>query len=123
MSLHANDLLVAATTWRNHVFCAWCRRDLGLLPYSSTQPSYGICATCQHAYFADYYQEDRAVLKQRTVGAEAPDHPRTIGSPTQQHYQGSLSATEQSKNDMIRGSLAVEARLGAAAEIALAALA
>jgi hypothetical protein len=86
MSLHPDDLFVAATTWRNHVFCAWCRRDLGLLSYSSMQPSYGICAICQQAYFADYYQEDRsertltAGLKQRTAGEEASYHQGPIGS-------------------------------------------
>jgi hypothetical protein len=78
MSLIADDRLVAVATWRNHRFCAWCQRDLGLLSYSSMQPSYGICATCQHAYFADYYVEDtfeRTIttgLRQRAMGMDVP---------------------------------------------------
>ena len=73
MSLHTDSMVVAVAPRRNHRFCAWCHGDLGLLVYPSIYPSYGICATCQRAYFVDYYREDvleRTILRERAIGVE-----------------------------------------------------
>jgi hypothetical protein len=78
MSLHADGTVFAGAPRRNHRFCAWCQGDLGVLWYPSRYPSYGICTTCQCAYFADYYRGKdttrtiTAGLKERAIGMDAP---------------------------------------------------
>jgi hypothetical protein len=77
MSLHADRMVFAVAPRRNHRFCAWCQGDLGLLWYPSKYPSYGICATCQRAYFPDYYLSNDTIrtstagLKERVIGMDA----------------------------------------------------
>jgi hypothetical protein len=78
MSVHADDMVLAVARTHNHCFCAWCQGDLGLLWYPSRSPSYGICASCQRAYFAEYYLRNDTTrtsttdLKERIIGMDVP---------------------------------------------------
>ena len=54
--------------------CSWCRCDLGPLAHAAEQHSYGICAQCQHRYFAHLYNVETEentlteVLHERAIG-------------------------------------------------------
>jgi hypothetical protein len=49
-----------------HRICSWCGCDLGAFDHYSQHPSYGICESCAHQYFA-YLYEPEIVLP--TIGA------------------------------------------------------
>jgi hypothetical protein len=53
--------------------CSWCGRNLGLLPYSSNLPSFGICDDCVIRNFAYLY--DPPIVQEIEIGGPQ-DTPR-----------------------------------------------